>query len=50
MYQSGGDDAQAGAGDGTDAGDESAGPAEGDERVVDADFEEVDEDQKGKTA
>ncbi|MDH3594120.1 MAG: Hsp70 family protein, partial [Rhodospirillales bacterium] len=50
MYQSGGDDAQAGAGDGADAGDDSAGPAEGDERVVDADFEEVDDDQKGKTA
>ncbi len=50
MYQSSGDDAQAGAGDGADAGDDSAGPAEGDERVVDADFEEVDDDQKGKTA
>ncbi len=50
MYQSSGDDAQAGAGDGADAGDGSAGPAGGDERVVDADFEEVDDDQKGKTA
>jgi molecular chaperone DnaK len=50
MYQSGGDGAQAEAGDGAGAGDESAGPAEGDERVVDADFEEVDDDKKGKTA
>jgi molecular chaperone DnaK len=50
MYQSGGDGAQAEAGDAADAGDNSAGPGEGDERVVDADFEEVDDDKKGKTA
>jgi molecular chaperone DnaK len=49
MYQSTGDAAQTGAGDGADAGGDSGGSAESDERVVDADFEEVDDDQKGKT-
>jgi molecular chaperone DnaK len=48
MYQSGGDGTQAGA-DG-DAGAGPDGSGESDERVVDADFEEVDDDQKGKTA
>jgi molecular chaperone DnaK len=51
MYQSGGEGAQAeaGAGDGADAGGgaESAGE---DDKVVDADFEEVDDDKKGKSA
>jgi molecular chaperone DnaK len=51
MYQSGGDGAQAGAGagDGADAGGaaESAGE---EDKVVDADFEEVDDDKKGKSA
>ena len=48
LYQS----SQAEAGPETTApeGDAEAGSAEGDDNVVDADFEEVDDDQKGKSA
>ena len=40
------------AGPSDDSGDGTAGPGSqaGDEEVVDADFEEVDDDKKGKTA
>jgi len=52
MYQSSGDEAQtaSGAGDGAGTDTGSGGPGADDDRVVDADFEEVDDDKKGKTA
>ena len=56
LYEQG--QAAEGAGDGTaadgpngaDAGDQAAGEAAGDDKVVDADFEEVDDDKKGQSA
>jgi molecular chaperone DnaK len=52
MYQSGGDGAQAeaGPGNGADAAGGGAEPSGEDDKVVDADFEEVDDDKKGKSA
>ncbi len=47
MYQQSPDEGDSGDGTGPDAGDE---PRAEDEQVVDADFEEVDDDRKGKTA
>ena len=48
MYQADGGAAEAGAGDG--GAEPEGGAAEGDDQVVDADFEEVDDDKKGKSA
>ena len=50
LYQAGGDATAQAAGDGAGAQAESAGPDDQDEQVVDADFEEVDDDTKGKSA
>ena len=47
--QEGGDAAGAGTASGATAGDQGGDQGAGDEKVVDADFEEVD-DRKGKTA
>src|SRR6056297_1159931 len=48
MYQSGGGDEAGGGGGGGEAGGETGGSA--DEGVVDADFEEVDDDKNSKSA
>jgi molecular chaperone DnaK len=52
MYQAGGEGAQAeaGSGNGAEADGGATESAGEDDRVVDADFEEVDDDKKGKSA
>ncbi len=50
LYQASSDTAAEATGNGAEGQDDGAGPDEQDEQVVDADFEEVDDDNKGKSA